>query len=77
MKSKIKKSISLSNALLEELALFNNTGSVSGFIEIALGFYLAELKKQKRRQKDIEILNANAVRFSKEAIENLEFQAVI
>ena len=77
MITKTKKSISLSNSLLEELALLNDDRSISEFIENALNYYINELKKQKRRQQDIEILNANAKRFNKEAIENLKYQAMI
>ena len=76
MINKTKKSISLSNSLLEELALLNENMCISAFIENALKYYIDELKKQKRRQRDIEIINANAKRFSKEAKENLKFQAI-
>jgi len=34
-----------------------------------------EHKKRERRQRDIEIINANAKRFKKEAEENLKYQA--
>jgi len=74
---KTKKSISLSNALLEDLALFNKNRNISQFIETALVYYINELKKQERRRRDIEIINANAERFNKEAEENLEFQALL
>jgi len=74
---KTKKSVSLSNALLEDLVLFNKNNNISQFIETALVYYINELKKQERRQRDIEILNANAKRFNKEAEENLKFQAVL
>ena len=77
MITKTKKSVSLSNSLLEELSLFNRNGSVSQFIEIALVFYINELKKQERRQRDMEIISANAKRFNKEAEENLKFQATL
>ncbi|MDR2534613.1 MAG: type II toxin-antitoxin system CcdA family antitoxin [Treponema sp.] len=71
---KIKTSVSLSQSLLEELAPFNKNGNISQFIEHALTSYLAELKRQGRREQDKELLKAHAVRFSKEAEENLEFQ---
>ena len=75
MTTKTKKSVSLSNSLLEDLALLNKNGNISQFIEIAVAFYINELKKQERRQRDIEIINANAKRFTIEAEENLKFQA--
>jgi len=77
MKMKTKKSISLSNALLEDLVLFNKNRNISQFIETALVYYINELKKQERRRRDMEIINANAKRFNKEAEENLKFQAVL
>ena len=76
MINKTKKSITLSNSLLEELVLHNKDRSISEFIESALIYYLKELKKQERRLKDLEIINANIERFNKEAQENLEFQAM-
>jgi len=76
MITKTKKSVSLSNSLLEELALLNKDLSVSEFIENALTFYMNELKKQERRRRDVEIIKANAKRFNREAEENLKFQAM-
>jgi metal-responsive CopG/Arc/MetJ family transcriptional regulator len=76
MITKTKKSVSLSNTLLKELALLNKDSSISEFIERALVFYMNELKRQERGQRDIEIINANAKRFNKEAEENLAFQAM-
>jgi len=77
MITKVKKSVSLSNSLLKELAMFNKDMNISQFIETALIYYISELKKHERKQRDIEILNANAKRFNKEAEENLKFQAII
>ena len=74
MISKRKTSVSLSYALLDELSKFNKTGNVSEFVEEALVFYLAELKRSTRRQRDIEIINSNAQRLNRGAAENLEFQ---
>ena len=77
MITKTKKSVSLSNSLLNELALYNTDRSISEFIEKALAHYINELKKQKRWRRDIEIINANAKSFNKEAEENLKFQATV
>ena len=74
---KTKKSVSLSNTLLEELLLLNKDRNVSEFIEKALTHYINELKRQERGKRDIDIINANAKRFQKEAEENLKFQAMI
>jgi hypothetical protein len=77
MITKGKKSVLLSASLLLELAKFSKDGNISQFIETALVYYIDELKKQERKQRDIEIINANAIRFNKEAEENLKFQAAI
>ena len=77
MKTKTKKSVSLSNSLLEDISQHNKNGNFSYFIETAIAYYISDLKKQERKQRDMEILNANAKRFSKEAEENLKFQAAL
>jgi len=76
MITKTKKSVSLSNSLLEELILLNKDRSISEFIEKALIHYINELKRRERGCRDIEIINAHAKRFNKEAEENLKFQAI-
>ena len=76
MITKAKKSITLSNVLLDDIAVMNKHMNISQFIESALIFYLNELKKQERRQRDIEIINANKKRFNKESKENLKFQDI-
>ena len=76
MITKTKKSISLSNSLLEDIAVINRNMNISQFIENALVYYINDHKKQKRRQRDIEIISANAKRFKREAEENLEFQDI-
>ena len=67
----------MSNSLLEDIALHNKNGNISYFIETAIAFYISDLKKRERKQRDMEILNANAKRFNKEAEENLKFQATL
>jgi metal-responsive CopG/Arc/MetJ family transcriptional regulator len=74
---KTKKSVSLSNSLVREMALYDSGKNTSAFIEDALNYYLTELKKQERRQRDTEILNANAKRFKREAEENLKYQTIL
>jgi metal-responsive CopG/Arc/MetJ family transcriptional regulator len=77
MVTKVKKSVSLSYSLLEELTPFNKNGNISEFIETALAYYVNELKRYERGQRDMEIINANAERFNQEAEENLQFQEII
>jgi len=74
MITKTKTSVSLSSSLLEEIAFFNEGRNVSEFIEKALVHYMNELKRRERGQRDVEIINANAKRFNREAEENLKFQ---
>jgi metal-responsive CopG/Arc/MetJ family transcriptional regulator len=76
MITKTKKSVSLSNSLIDEMALYSSDANTSQFIETALVYYINELKKQELRQRDKEIINANAKRFKKQAEENLQFQAI-
>jgi len=76
MITKTKKSVSLSTSLLQELTLVNENRGISEFIEKALRYYIDELKRRERGQQDIQIINANAQRFNKDAEENLEFQAL-
>jgi metal-responsive CopG/Arc/MetJ family transcriptional regulator len=77
MVTKVKKSVSLSYSLLDEIASFDKGYNVSEFIENALTYYMGELKRQERGRRDIEIINANAKRLNKEAEENLKFQAML
>ena len=77
MITKTKKSVSLSNALLREIALVNKDENLSEYIEKALIHYMNFLKRHERSMRDVEIINANAKRFNKEAEENLKFQAMI
>jgi metal-responsive CopG/Arc/MetJ family transcriptional regulator len=77
MITKTKKSVSLSNSLLKELSLINKELNLSEFLEKALVFYIHELKRHERGRQDIEIINANAKRFNREAEENLQFQAML
>jgi hypothetical protein len=75
MITKTKKSVSLSNALLQEIASTNTNENLSDYIEKALIYYMNFLKRRERGLRDMEIINANAKRFNKEAEENLKFQA--
>jgi metal-responsive CopG/Arc/MetJ family transcriptional regulator len=51
MITKTKKSVSLSNSLLNELAMLNIDGNISQFVETALTYYINELKKRERGQR--------------------------
>ena len=77
MVTKAKKSVSLSSSLLEELYMFKKNMNISEFTETALYYYINELKRQERIQRDVEIIKSNVKQFNKEAEENLEFQDII
>jgi len=71
----VKTEVSVSVSLLRELALYNRDGNITELVDHALTYYLTTLKKQERSKQDLEIINANAERFNREAEENLLFQA--
>jgi metal-responsive CopG/Arc/MetJ family transcriptional regulator len=74
MITKIKTSVTISSSLFSELTVYNRTGNVSEFIEQALDYYIAALKKKERAKRDLEIINANAGHFNRQAEENLLYQ---
>jgi len=43
-------------------------------LEKAAVYYLAQLKKQARDRRDIEIINRNAKRLNSQVMETLEYQ---
>lgn len=47
----------------------------SAFIELAIRTYLEMVKRQKRDQADIAIINRNAERLNREAVDVLRYQA--
>ncbi len=49
----------------------------SKFISLLKKIFNAKYRRDERDKRDMEIINANAERFNKDAKENLEFQANI
>jgi metal-responsive CopG/Arc/MetJ family transcriptional regulator len=76
MIAKTKTSVTISASLLRELSAYNEAENVSDFIEQALTHYLGTLKKRECTKRDLEIINANAERFNRDAEENLLFQTL-
>ena len=72
---KIKTSITLSEDVLKAVdkhsPRFKNR---SVLIEAALRFYLASLARQEQDARDLSILNKEAERLNKEALEALGYQ---
>ena len=57
MLTKTKTSVSLSPSLLAEFAPYTRNENTTQLVEKALAYYLAELKRQARGRRDIEIIN--------------------
>jgi metal-responsive CopG/Arc/MetJ family transcriptional regulator len=73
--SKIRTSVTLPRELLSEVDdLLGERNKRSEFIEKALRAYVAELAERRRAARDVGIINANAGRVNREALETLEYQ---
>jgi len=75
-----KMQVALPVHLITELAALKETrwdGESPELVEEAVRYYIAALHKRERDQRDIEIINANADRFNREAEENLAYQVEI
>ena len=69
---RVKTSITLPRDLLGRL---DRVGSNrSALLERAAVAYLARLERQARDRRDIEIINRNAERLNREAMDTLEYQ---
>jgi metal-responsive CopG/Arc/MetJ family transcriptional regulator len=69
---RVKTSITLPKELLSRLdSLDKNRSAV---LERAALAYLAQFEKTTRDRKDIEIINRNATRLNREAMDTLEYQ---
>ena len=69
---RVKTSITLPQELLRRLDRVEKNRSA--LLERAALAYLAQLDRQARDRKDIEIIDRNAARLNREAIETLEYQ---
>lgn len=72
---KVKTSVMLSQALLSDIDhLLRKNKSRSEFIEIALRFYIGQLKRSEQAEKDIEIINRQADYLNREVQDALQYQ---
>ena len=71
---RVKTSITLPEELLDTID--RTDPNRSAFIERASRAYLARLEKAKREARDIQIINANADRLNKEAMDVIEYQGL-
>ena len=69
---RVKTSITLPKALLDRLGRVDKNRSA--FLERAALAYLAQLERQSRDRKDVEIIGRNAEGLNLEAMDTLEYQ---
>ena len=69
---RVKTSITLPRELLLRLDRFDNNRSA--LLERAALAYLAHLERQARDERDIRIINRNAARLNREAMDTLGYQ---
>lgn len=69
---RVKTSITLPEDLISRVDLAG--GNRSALIERAVVAYLAQLERGRRDSRDIEIINRNAERLNREAMDTLDYQ---
>jgi len=69
---RVKTSITLPQGLLSRLDRVDKNRSA--VIERAALAYLAQIERRARDRKDIEIIDRNAERLNREALDTLEYQ---
>jgi metal-responsive CopG/Arc/MetJ family transcriptional regulator len=69
---RVKTSITLPSELLGQLDRVDKNRSA--LLERAARAYLARLESDQRDRRDIEIINRNAERLNREAMDTLEYQ---
>ena len=73
---KIQTSVMLSENLLSTIGqLSEKDRTLSDFIEAALQFYIAKLRRSDKSDNDIEIINRNADYLNQETRDALQYQA--
>jgi metal-responsive CopG/Arc/MetJ family transcriptional regulator len=69
---RVKTSVTLPSELLGQLDRVDKNRSA--LLERAARAYLAQLERDKRDARDIEIINRNADRLNREAMDTLDYQ---
>jgi metal-responsive CopG/Arc/MetJ family transcriptional regulator len=69
---RVKTSITLPSELLGQLDRLDKNRSA--LLERAARAYLAQLERDKRDRRDLDIINRNADRLNREAVDTLEYQ---
>lgn len=71
---RVKTSITLPKELLDRLDRVDKNRSA--LLERAATAYLAQLERDARNRRDIKIINRNAARLNREAMDTLDYQRV-
>lgn len=74
---KVKTSVTLEREILKDIEKFADGKSRSEFIETAISDQIRKMKKKVRDQRDLEIINKNAKRLNREAVDALRYQIPI
>jgi len=69
---RVKTSITLPEELLRRLDQVDD--NLSALLERAAMAYLARLEEERRDKRDLEIINRNADRLNREAVDVLQYQ---
>ena len=72
---KVKTSITLSDELIKAIDLYGQEyKNRSDFIEAAIWAFIRQMIRNQKNARDIEIINRNADRLNKEALDVLTYQ---
>lgn len=72
---RVKTSVILPHDLLQTVnSLSEQYKSRSQFVETALRFFIAQLKKEEQQARDIEIINRCADRLNEETFDAMRYQ---
>lgn len=73
---KVKTSVTLSQEILTLIDQYvEGENNRSAFIELAVKTYLELIKRNKRDQNDLQIINRLSEKLNREAIDVLQYQA--
>ena len=73
---KVKTSVTLSQEILDLIDRYiEGESNRSAFIELAVKTYLELIKRNKRDQEDLQIINSISEKLNREALDVLQYQA--
>jgi len=75
---KIKTSITLERDVISAIdQQVEEYGSRSEFLEVAARRFLAQLEKEEKDRRDLDIINRRAIKLNREAEDVLDYQAAL